>query len=190
MFENGYTFRCSGAKSEGVTRKLIYTFVTDENHKYITELEEHPMDVYVVKFYLKNHCDSDKKYSLTVSNSHRSVTSAQRVLKTCADICQDLARKNPKASFALIAAPKDGEEKYFNTRYRIYKQIIADWFSSDEFLHIHSEPNSGYLLINKSNNDPIDVAEKTIERFANVYPELFEDGPQDDSDIQNASTVG
>lgn len=47
----------------------IYRFRTDCHRTYLINVERHVNDIYVIKFYDKNHRDSDDKYNL-VFNDH------------------------------------------------------------------------------------------------------------------------
>ena len=173
MFEAGYQFRFEGRQG-GTDADTVavyrYSFRNDGRLRYIVEAHEFQDKVFVLKFYWKHHHLSSKKFSLLIGGQY-----APKIIRTCAEICLDLLRRFPSASFGMIASPIEGEEKYFNKRFRIYQSVIKDWFPGTRFHHIVSEAQGGYLLINKSQPDSEQKITRTVEMFARNYQELIDE---------------
>lgn len=73
----------------------------------------------------------------------------------------------------MIASPIEGEEKYFNKRFRIYRSLIIDWFPETKFHHVMAESQGGYLIINKAYSESEERIQPIIEMFARNYEDLI-----------------
>jgi hypothetical protein len=85
-------------------------------------------------------------------------------------------KDNPNASFGFIAANSNTENfkenLYYNKRFRIYSQLMADYFSSELFAHISNEVNGAYLLVNRCNKDIDGFTDSALKMFIHNYPDL------------------
>ena len=142
------------------------------NHTYIVEVEERLHSIFVVKFYLKSHRHSEKRYSLVLSPEQRiegdsGAFNCLRILNTLLNISKVLIKKDAKASFGFIGAPKliemDEEKNKVNinpdgtykntTRFRVYKGFVARYYPPRLFSHIEFTNSSGYIIKNKQNKE-------------------------------------
>lgn len=104
---------------------------------YIIQIEYYDYDVYILKFYLKNHRDSKNKFNL-LSEDH----DAQAVIRTVLDVAIDiLENENKDASFGFMGAHKiknTFEEGKTNTqRFRISIRLPI----------LHSTPTNAALFL-------------------------------------------
>jgi hypothetical protein len=94
MFANSYETRYCGKKTkkEGefvfIEHKL--TFDCRFNHQYIINVEEYNYEVFIIKFHLKNHSDSDRKYNLLTN-----FNDPQRLIRTCIEVMLEFYRRHP-----------------------------------------------------------------------------------------------
>lgn len=167
MFDRGFTFRKIGVfKGANKTKVIKYRFRTHKNQTYIVDIEQYEEQVYIIKYYLKAHSLSDKKYSLRTNEYI-----ASRIYRTCMDIVKDILKQNPKASFGYVGANDLGEDKDNTKRYRIYKKITETFFGSERFEHFSSNENSLYLILNKQNKN-IDKT-KIIKTISENFDVIF-----------------
>ena len=68
-------------------------------------------------------------------------------------IGKDIQKNNDLASFGFIGANDLGEGKDNTKRYRVYKKIVKEFFSSENYYHVRSDENSLYLILNKQNKN-------------------------------------
>ena len=130
----------------------------------MVHVEEYPHYVHVLKFYLKNHRLSHKKYNL-LTNLHDPLS----VIGTCVEIMLYFYAKNPFASFAFIGANSLAEHTIKNTkRFRIYRRLMENSFSPFTFNHRTYEDKSAYVLLNKDNTEQ-NILEKVEKVFADCY---------------------
>lgn len=147
MIPSSYSFvfvhRLQGC--DGVIRIDLYRFTSLKSGlDYMVRVEEYPNNMYAVKFYLKSHSNSDRKYQL-LTNTYE----ARTVINTCINIMLSVYDKNDKASFGFIGSNSDGESISNTKRYRVYSKIIATYFSDKLFMHIENIDRSVYMLINR-----------------------------------------
>lgn len=158
-----------GYKGEHLKRTNIYRFKSKKtNHTYIVNVEIYSYEVYVIKFFLKNHRNSEHKYSLLTGHNE-----PRRIVNTCINIMLDIYDKFNTASFGFIGAPTFLIETCTcNTkRYTFYSNIVATYFSKENFKHFASDSISGYLLLNKKNTDH----EMTLEKIKNMFCTMYND---------------
>ncbi|MBD0833744.1 hypothetical protein [Aestuariibaculum sediminum] len=190
MIDNYFEYTHKGKKKlKGITED-IYTFKCSLNVSYIVEVENHEYDIYIVKFFQKNHRHSDNRYSLVNSKKflERHKTTGTKnfltILNTILKINIEIYNSNNKASFGFMGAPTnleldpskttkiinlDGtvaETKRFNT-YSIY---VKRYFSPDNFEHIEISTSSCYLIKSKKN---LDLTTDKIEDFFEKYISLY-----------------
>ena len=160
---------------------------TSENHEYtklysfkgnvsiyLVQVEKYNFDVYVLKFFLKNHKDSKNRFNL-LSDDH----DAQGVIRTVLDIAIDiLENENENASFGFVGAHKvkgELEEPKSNTqRFRVYRYIMKNYFGDDTWSHFESIDSSSYLMLNTRTYSSEERIDEIVDMFKGIYDE-FED---------------
>lgn len=161
-----YTSKGSGVDANNTPLER-FTFKSDIiNQQYIVEILLLEHQIYVAQFYLKCHRLSGKRFNLLlVNNKGRNNKHVLYVLNTITNICLEIYRKNPNASFAFMGAPttKEASPKknkaninpdrtIKNTkRHRVYSLYVKRYFSPEIFTHIVFKESSCYLLKNNSN---------------------------------------
>ncbi|MBD2753776.1 hypothetical protein IC230_12800 [Spirosoma sp. BT704] len=149
MFRNPYPTHFSGIERVKVRPDLVEThlfrFKDSKNHAYIIRAEKYPHEVYAIKFHLKAHRLSAKKYSFFTK-----LNTSIRVLSTCLNVMVGLYRKNPLASFIVVGANSINEEESNTKRFRLYSQILGSLFPPNKFKHDPQAEKSIYLMVNTS----------------------------------------
>ena len=168
MFDSSYNFRyCNNTKSQKGQYHVvehILTFSSKIKYRYIVHVEEYPHFVYVIKFHLKKHALSDKKYNIDTN-----LQDPLKVIGTCIEIMLYFYRKNPFATFAFMGANSIFELNRKNTRrFKIYRQIMENSFSVITFNHLIYEDESAYVLLNKDNLED-NLFEKIEQMFTSCY---------------------
>lgn len=170
QYDYAYKNKREGRGSEPFLFLHILTFDDHHHHTYIVHVEEYQYEVYVLKFYLKNHRLSPKKYQLITGFGCPS-----RVIYTCVCIMIDefYKKRNPYASFGFIGAqlPEESEKgDHANTkRFRLYRKIMAGKISDIYFEHKEYPAKSAYLMLNRERKQTLIHIEKL---FQQVYPTL------------------
>lgn len=174
----GYKFRyCNTIKSHKKSHLLaihIYSFRNDRGIFYVANVEEYLHGMHVVKFFLKNHAESKKKYNY-LSNEG----SARRVIYTCVEIGLEIFAKNPFASFGFIGSPTIKEltiSKLNNSkRFRVYQYFAKFFFSPENFVHSFNQENSSYIILNKKYIDERcpNALNEITEMFSNDMNSLY-----------------
>jgi len=133
-------------------------------------VEEYAYNVYIIKFYLKSHINSPKRFNLLTKDFDTA-----RKLGTCLQIMLSIYEDDPLASFGFIGAAIIDEEKKENTantqKYRVYSTIVKNLFSDRLFIHAYNKEKSAYTIINRNNPEP-DLIDKVQKMFADYYPSL------------------
>ena len=168
MSLKGYHYTSKGSDVDSNNTPLErFTFKSDiVNQQYIVEVLLLEHDIYVAQFYLKCHRLSGKRFNLLLVNpKEQNNKHVLYVLNTITNICLDIYRKNPNASFGFMGAPTSKESNpkknkaninpdrtIKNTkRHRIYSLYVKRYFSPEKFTHIVFNESSCYLLKNNSN---------------------------------------
>lgn len=168
MILKGYHYTPKGSDIDSNNTPLErFTFKSDiVNQQYIVEVLLLEHDIYVAQFYLKNHRLSGKRFNLLLDNpKEKNNKHVLYVLNTITNICLEIYRKNPNASFGFMGAPTSKESNpkknkaninpdrtIKNTkRHRIYSLYVKRYFSPEKFTHIVFDQSSCYLLKNKTN---------------------------------------
>lgn len=168
MMLKGYPYTPKGSDFDSNNTPLErFTFKSDiVNQQYIVEVLMLKHDIYVAQFYLKNHRLSGKRFNLLLNNEiKKNNRHVMYVLNTITNICLDIYKKNPNASFGFMGAPTSKESNpkknkaninpdrtIQNTkRHRVYSLYVKRYFSPDRFTHIVFNESSCYLLKNNSN---------------------------------------
>jgi hypothetical protein len=172
MFNSGYKFNLVDKKSIDDSELLtIHYYNFRGKRRYIALVEEYIGQIFIVKFYPHSHHSSPDKYNVLVNDYD-----AARVIKTAIYIMRFLFEQHPEASFGFLAAntitETAAEILFYNKRFQIYSQLMADYFSSNIFVHISSETNSAYLLINRCHTDIDTFTDNALQMFIRNYPDL------------------
>lgn len=150
MFDSCYSFRYKrfSTISEGQypCKRHIYTFNGRQGHCYLVQLEEYDHELFALKFYLEFSGETEEHRYGQLTHLYE----AAPVLRTCLNIMLQVYRERPLASFMFTGSPLPGElDKKQTKRYRLYRRIMANFFSPVNFLHLVNEDQSLYLLLNK-----------------------------------------
>ncbi|PIY07595.1 MAG: hypothetical protein COZ18_16715 [Flexibacter sp. CG_4_10_14_3_um_filter_32_15] len=168
MFDAVYKFNYQGytkTPTQPYTKLHKFSFKCRFNHKYIIRVEKYEHQVFVIKFYLKNHEQSEKKYQLL-----SGLNDASRVIATSIAAMIWLYKKDNLSSFGFIGANSEGEEIGSTKRFKLYVKLMESFFSSVLFNHKEYEENSAYLLLNKEKSKEYDDLEQIIkELFIKYY---------------------
>jgi hypothetical protein len=163
----------------------LYRFKNDFKQIYIVEIFHYEHNVYAVKFYLKNHSDSKRRYNLCYKNDFKEGlgyatgnSNFIKVLNTILSIVIDIIKKDKLASFGFMGAPRENEmDESLNAeninedctvantkRYKVYHLYVRKYFNPEDFEYIDSKTSSILLLRNNKNKDVLteEVAEDYI----------------------------
>ena len=167
MTLEGYSYTHKGSDFDSNQTPLErFTFKSGiVNQQYIVEILTLKHNIYIAQFYLKNHRLSGKRFNLLLDDSRKNSKHVLYVLNTVTNICLEIHKRNPKASFGFMGAPTSKESNpkknkaninpdrtIRNTkRHRIYSLYVKRYFSPETFTHIVFEQSSCYLLQNNSN---------------------------------------
>jgi hypothetical protein len=150
MFDESYPVRYSNRiKPYGAQYTLhILTFRCRFNWQYIIHVEQYDHYVFGVKFHLKAHKDSDRKYNLL-----SGLNDPFRVLSTVVRSMKYFSEKFPLASFAFFGAELEGESVDNTKRFRVYRPVMENFFLYDDFEHRLLLQESFYLMLNIQHRD-------------------------------------
>lgn len=163
----------------------LYRFKNDFKQIYIVEIFHYEHNVYAVKFYLKNHSDSKRRYNLCYKKDFKEGlgyatgnSNFIKVLNTILSIVIDIIKKDKLASFGFMGAPRENEmDESLNAeninedctvantkRYKVYHLYVRKYFNPEDFEYIDSKTSSILLLRNNKNKDVLteEVAEDYI----------------------------
>jgi hypothetical protein len=108
-----------------------------------------------------------------VSNDHVM----QGVLGTALQLFVYCWQNNSRASLGFVATASIlgnfREARENNQRFRIYKQIMQNFFGLETFAHFVDVNNSAYLMANRINQLPGFVTEMQ-NGFSFLYPDMFD----------------
>ena len=156
------------------------------NITYIVEIEYHDNNIYILKFFQKNHRHSDNRYSLVNSKKfldHHNTTGTKNfllILNTVLKIYLDIYESNKKSSFGFMGAPTvmeldpDRTSNKINVdgtvektkRFNAYSIYVKRYFSPENFEHIEIPTSSCYLVKSKKNTA---LTKERIEVFFENY---------------------
>ncbi|MGB0523120.1 MAG: hypothetical protein ACPGJS_09175 [Flammeovirgaceae bacterium] len=156
MFDNTFDFKYKGhfrtkhqtSSSEIICQDHIYSFKDHENDTYLVHLEEYDQNIFAVKFHLKNHSNSDKKYVYLTSKGIPA-----RIIGTCIQIMMDVLEKCESASFAVLGvADSLDKPNVITRRFKVYKMVLKAFFSDKTFEHLIDDSNSAYFMANRNSD--------------------------------------
>lgn len=147
--------------------KLLYSFKSPKtNQTYWVWVEVYKEHFYAVKFHLKNHRNSDKKYNVMTG-----LNEARQCIKTCMKIMLDVASEDKCASFGFIGANTEYESEENTKRFRVYVRYTQSYFGSSQFEHYYYYQRSAYMLINKKQLEKTpNLVQKLVDGFVELYP--------------------
>lgn len=150
MFDSGYSVRyASRSQPFGASYTLhILTFRCRFNRQYIIHVEQYENQVFGVKFHLKDHRDSPRKYNLLTG-----INDPFRVLSTVVVAMQYFEKRFPLASFAFFGAELEKEPIENTKRFRVYRPIMENFFPLEEYEHQILLQESFYLMLNIQHRD-------------------------------------
>jgi len=155
---------------------LIYKFFSPvTKYHYIIKADYHEGDIFAVKFYCKKDRRSNYKYSKTVNRGDLG-----NIMISCFSVLPRIMQFYPNASFAFIGAPsvdlktKNKEKRPFTKRFAVYRYIASTIIGTKTFEHIEYEKVSGYMLINKLNEDIPGKETEFTSMFIETYSSLYE----------------
>ena len=131
---------------DGLKYKKLYSFKSPKSNQcYWVWVEVYDRNMYAVKFHLKADRHNKNKY-------HRltQLKEARPVINTCIRIMIDIHHSNIKASFGFIGSNLENELESNTKRYKVYKRIMATYFSESLFTHYFNNDKSAYLLLRNS----------------------------------------
>ena len=147
--------------------KELYSFKSPKsNQTYWVWIEVYKHHFYAVKFHLKAHRDSDKKYNVMTG-----LNEARECIYTCMAIMNEVAKKDSQASFGFIGANRIGESEDNTSRFRVYRRYTLTLFGPNEYEHMINIGKSAYLLLNKKElrSNP-NLINDIVEGFKELYP--------------------
>src|SRR5690349_14231943 len=152
MFDAGYKFSLrqqNTPEHKDWVREYIFQFRTSARKRYIVTVEEYPLQIFVPKFYPSSEKNNPNRFAV-LTDEYK----ASRIIRTTIDIMLFIYQKNPEASFAWLgvatAMRNKKESRSFTQCYRIYKNLMLNFFSEENWLHYDDYVTSTYLLINKT----------------------------------------
>lgn len=183
MFNNKLDYHASGKTKNFDVSVDLYTFKCMFNQQYIVEVEHHRNNIFVIKYFQKNHKDSKMRYSLmngeTLWKKPENAMNFFAILNTVTQIMLDIYFDIKNASYAFMGAPTKFEISYKNKsninedgtiaktkRYNIYSLYVKRYFSPTLFEHIEIETSSCYLLRNIDNKK---ITKEKVESFFSNY---------------------
>ncbi|WP_304034689.1 hypothetical protein [Mesonia mobilis] len=189
MLGRTFSYKNVGSSNETDVKTDLYTFKCNFNQHYIIEVENHAYNIFIIKFFKKNHKLSKRRYSLVNSKSflRRNKTNGSKnflmVLNTVMKIILDTYQVNRYSCFGFIGAPtkreldSENNEENINEdgtvantkRFNIYGLYVKRYFSPSDFEHIELPTSSGYLIKSKEN---IHLTTPLIEEFFKNYINL------------------
>lgn len=163
-------FRNEDSSLPDLLLKRLYIFKSPKtNQTYWAWVEEYKEHFYAIKFHLKQHKDSSRKYQLLTG-----LNEARPVINTCIAIMQEISNVDDKSSFGFIGANMENEGHAATKRYRIYQRIVSTFFGNEVFTHFFFPAKSAYVMMRSSvlEADP-DVVDRLNKSFLAMY-EYFE----------------
>lgn len=141
----------------------VYSFRGKSRKRYLVIVEEYDFHVFVVKF-----CLQERKIYSDRFTQLSNLNECSKVLTTVGYIMRDVQKKNPFASFGFLGSPLPEESKTNTKRFKLYSKVVSQLISPIIFEHHISLKHSGYLLINRDNEEP-ELLDKIIEMFDRLY---------------------
>ena len=141
--------RKSTISQYGEKNSIYYKVKTLKKKPYFIRVDEFDSDLFFIKFYPKKMQNDKDKYKKRVGK----VNELNRLVATCINLCYQILKKNPDASFGFHGQWDKidvfSKKEDFSQRYRIYKRAMIYKISSDNFKFIdYSNINSMIIIPN------------------------------------------
>ncbi len=167
--DDGCAFKYKGKKEcidgKATFYKHTYSFKTQRNNTYLVEVDEFEyFELCAVKFYLKAHRHSNRKYQLITK-----LNEMPSILSTCVNIMLERYQSNPLQSFGFIGMNNENEEEANSKRFRLYSKVMQRVLTPDKFTHEIYIDKSIYLLLNKESLVQVPDLRQKIETFFVPY---------------------
>jgi hypothetical protein len=148
-------------------RRHTFHFKSRKNHTYLVYIDEfEDYHLCIIKFFLKAHSLSEKKFQLMTKNDE-----AASLITTCIVIMWEFYKANPYRSFGFIGMNSEGEDANTTKRFRLYAKVMARKFSPKEFKHLIYPKKSAYLMLNIHAAETNPKLLDSIETFFDKYYE-------------------
>lgn len=148
----GYPYRyvrtfCSDDTDDPyLLRKKLYSFDSPRTHRtYWVWVEVYEDHFYAVKFHLKEHRNSSRKYQLLTG-----LNEVRPIINTCILILKSIADEDSLSSFGFIGASSPGESTVDTKRFRVYRRLISTYFGDEVFEHYFFPHYSAYVMLRGS----------------------------------------
>ena len=147
--------------------KLLFSFKSTKTHQaYWVWVEVYKYNFYAVKFHLKAHRDSPHRYNIMTG-----LNEPRQCIKTCMAIMDEVAQKDPLASFGFIGANMENETEIYTKRFRVYERYMTSYFDTKHFEHHVNYAKSAYLLVNRRQlEERPTLLDEIVEGFKELYP--------------------
>jgi hypothetical protein len=132
-------------------------------------VEMYDYNMYAVKFHLKADKNSKYKY-----NRLTGLNEARPVIHTCIAIMLEIYKADNKASFGFIGSNMPNESENETKRFRVYKRIMATYFSYANFEHIEIKEKSAYMIICRAELEKDRNLIHKIEKFFSDNYDYFD----------------
>jgi hypothetical protein len=151
-------------------RRYTFHFKSRKNHTYLAYLDEfEDYHLCIIKFFLKAHSLSEKKFQLLTGNNE-----AAGLITTCLAIMWQFYKENPYRPFGFIGMNSEGENTDSTKRFKLYSKVMARKFSPQEFRHLIYPKKSAYLMLNVHAAETNPALLDNIETFFDKhYEDLF-----------------
>ena len=175
MFNSSLPYLLLTVKYEinlGFHIKTFVYRVTTTAGNYNIHLEEYIGDTYVIKFFPTRFKRRKNKFQMITSDNVM-----QGLLGKALQIFLSCLKNNNTASLGFVATAsilgQFQEARENNQRFRIYKQVLQNFFGLETFAHFVGISNSAYLMANRTNQIP-DFVAKMQQGFSELYPDMFD----------------
>jgi|SRR5439155_22141805 len=156
--------------SDDIHAEYNYEFLV-YGKKYLVTIEECKYKVYIPKFYPASLKNNKNRCNVLTNDYH-----AAGIIRTTINIMLEILKNNPGASFSWAGFPvimkNKKESKLFTQRFRIYKNVMLNFFNQENWYHYEDYRTSTYLLVNKQRAHIDKYMEKVIKMLINIYPDL------------------
>lgn len=162
-----FTYKTSKQANDGdlIFLRHIYTFKSRKKQSYIVYVDQYSeIQVCAVKFFLKSHRHSPKKYQLKTG-----LHEMPGLISTCVNIMLDMYAKNKSLSFGFIGANDENESVENTKRFRLYRAIMIRIFTPAKFKHLAYTEKSAYLMLNRENEQSKPSLQSDVETFFRKY---------------------
>lgn len=162
--------------NDGVHIKThVHTFKARNNQRYIIEFDEFIGNIFLVKFYQKNHSSSIHKYNIMTCSGWSC-----SVIYTVFDLMLKTWRNNSfgNVSFAFMGSNTinaDGtqESKKNTKRFNFYKILIANFVGDRNFSFKQNIESSIFVMLNKR-NATVETQMNTILKYIYTHYSILD----------------